>query len=70
MDRIAKLLAYGQSCWMDDSTRRMIESVDLACRVADGGLRGGITSNPTIFAKAVARSSDYGTSRGRPEATE
>ena len=48
MNRMAELINHGQSCWMDDLSRRMIASGDLARRVADEGLRG-ITSNPTIF---------------------
>ena len=58
MDRMAELMAHGQSCWMDDLTRHMITSGGLARRVADGGLRG-ITSNPTIFEKSVREGADY-----------
>lgn len=58
MNRTVELLAQGQSCWMDDLTRRMIDSGDLARRVAEEGLRG-ITSNPAIFEKAVAEGADY-----------
>ena len=47
MNPLKKLLAYGQSCWMDDLTRHMITSGELARRVADEDLRG-ITSNPAI----------------------
>ncbi|MGL3105863.1 transaldolase [Bradyrhizobium sp. BR 1432] len=58
MNRTIELLAQGQSCWMDDLTRRMINSGDLARRVGEEGLRG-ITSNPAIFEKAVAEGADY-----------
>src|SRR5919204_2079503 len=58
MDRMTELMAQGQSCWMDDLTRHMITSGGLARRVAEEGLRG-ITSNPTIFEKAVRRGADY-----------
>jgi transketolase len=58
MDRIAELMAHGQSCWMDDLTRRMIASGDLARRIAQQGLRG-ITSNPAIFEKAIRQGADY-----------
>jgi transketolase len=58
MNRMAELLAHGQSCWMDDLTRHMITSGGLARRVAAEGLRG-ITSNPTIFEKAVRESAEY-----------
>src|SRR5215471_5340077 len=58
MNRMADLINHGQSCWMDDLTRRMIATGDLARRVAEEGLRG-ITSNPAIFEKAVAHGADY-----------
>ncbi|WP_407148938.1 transaldolase [Bradyrhizobium sp. ORS 86] len=58
MNRTVELLAQGQSCWMDDLTRQMIRSGDLARRVGEEGLRG-ITSNPAIFEKAVAEGADY-----------
>lgn len=53
-----ELLAHGQSCWLDDLTRRMIESGELARRVADGELLG-ITSNPSTFAKSVKQGNGY-----------
>lgn len=57
MNRMIELGAHGQSCWMDDLTRRMIASGELAQWV-EQGLRG-ITSNPTIFEKAMAEGGDY-----------
>jgi transketolase len=58
MNRMAELLAQGQSCWMDDLTRGMVASGELARRVAEEGLRG-ITSNPAIFEKALTGGADY-----------
>jgi transaldolase len=58
MSSLAQLLQHGQSCWMDDLTRHMIESGSLARRVGEEGLRG-ITSNPTIFAEAIERGDGY-----------
>lgn len=58
MNRTVELLTQGQSCWMDDLTRRMIRSGDLTRRVTEEGLRG-ITSNPAIFEKAVAEGADH-----------
>jgi transaldolase/transaldolase/glucose-6-phosphate isomerase len=43
---------FGQSPWVDSIDRDMIESGALAAMI-DEGIRG-LTSNPTIFAKAVA----------------
>jgi len=47
----------GQSPWIDNLTRTGLRSGHLARLVADG-VRG-LTSNPTIFQKAIAGSSDY-----------
>ena len=47
----------GQSPWLDNLKRGYITSGELTQRVEDG-IRG-ITSNPTIFAKAIEGSPDY-----------
>ena len=47
----------GQSPWLDNLKRGYITSGELRQRV-DAGIRG-ITSNPTIFAKAIEGASDY-----------
>jgi len=57
MNQMIELAARGQSCWMDDLTRRMTTSGELARRVSEG-VRG-ITSNPAIFEKAMAEGGDY-----------
>jgi transaldolase len=54
---LAKLRALGQSVWMDSISRGMIERGELKARI-DAGLQG-MTSNPTIFEKAIGHSSDY-----------
>ncbi|MDQ3997399.1 MAG: transaldolase [Gemmatimonadota bacterium] len=51
------LLALGQSVWLDDLRRGMTRSGELAEMVVDG-LRG-MTSNPTIFERAITGSFDY-----------
>jgi transaldolase len=48
----------GQSPWYDYITRELIASGRLARLIAEDGLRG-MTSNPTIFQKAVASGTDY-----------
>jgi transketolase len=58
MERTVALMAHGQSCWMDDLTREMLTSGELGQRVAKQGLRG-ITSNPSIFEKALRHGADY-----------
>ncbi len=48
----------GQSIWMDFIRREMIVSGELARRISDDGI-SGVTSNPSIFEKAIAGSHDY-----------
>jgi len=56
--RIDALLAAGQSIWQDDITRGMLTGGELRRMVDEVGIRG-LTSNPTIFEKAIAGGSDY-----------
>jgi transaldolase/glucose-6-phosphate isomerase len=53
-----QLLDLGQSIWLDNIRRSMLTSGSLAKMVDDGWITG-MTSNPTIFEKAIASSSDY-----------
>ena len=48
---------YGQSPWLDNLTRGDVTGGRLH-RLADDGIRG-VTSNPTIIAKAISGSADY-----------
>jgi transaldolase len=52
-----KLQGLGQSVWLDNLSRSLLNSGRLAGWIADGVT--GITSNPTIFQKALAGSRDY-----------
>lgn len=54
---LLELKAHGQSVWLDYIRRNLITSGELK-RLVEEGL-GGLTSNPTIFDKAIAGSSDY-----------
>ncbi len=54
---IKELKRLGQSLWLDNIRRQLITSGELA-RLRDGGI-SGVTSNPTIFEKAVSGSTDY-----------
>jgi transaldolase/glucose-6-phosphate isomerase len=58
MSTLTELLNYGQSYWLDNLTREMIKNGKLKNRVAKQGLRG-ITSNPSIFNKAITSGKDY-----------
>ena len=58
MTRLQDLYAQqGQSPWIDNLTRASVREGGLRRRVS-GGVRG-VTSNPTIFQKAMAGSADY-----------
>src|SRR5678815_2037934 len=52
------LNVFGQSVWLDYIRRTLITSGELGRLIDDDGLRG-VTSNPSIFEKAIAGSSDY-----------
>ena len=52
------LSGLGQSIWLDNIERGMLQSGELARMVRDEGLKG-ITSNPTIFQKAITGSPIY-----------
>ena len=52
------LYPVGQSVWLDNISRRLITSGELDRLIRDDGLRG-VTSNPTIFQKAIGGSTDY-----------
>src|SRR5216684_1955764 len=54
---IRELKKIGQSLWLDNIRRQLITSGELA-RLRDEGI-SGVTSNPTIFEKAVSGSDDY-----------
>ncbi|WP_455280188.1 bifunctional transaldolase/phosoglucose isomerase [[Eubacterium] cellulosolvens] len=58
MNPLRELQKYGQSFWLDYIRRSLITSGELQRLVEEDGLRG-VTSNPTIFQKAIAGSSDY-----------
>jgi transaldolase len=55
---LVRLGQLGQSPWYDFITRDLVTSGELARLIAEDGLRG-MTTNPTIFEKAVAGSDLY-----------
>jgi transaldolase len=55
-----KLHDAGQSLWIDDITRDMLDSGTLK-RYIDEFSVTGLTSNPTIFDKAISKSTSYDT---------
>lgn len=50
----------GQSLWLDNITRRLLDDGTLATYIADLSVTG-LTSNPTIFEHAIGRGNDYDT---------
>lgn len=55
---IKQLVNEGQSIWQDDISRQIIEDGSLKAAIEETGIRG-VTSNPTIFQKAIAGSDTY-----------
>src|SRR5215510_4683932 len=55
---IEKLTSLGQSLWYDNIQRKLLENGELKAMIQRGDIRG-VTSNPTIFNNAIAKSSDY-----------
>jgi transaldolase/glucose-6-phosphate isomerase len=58
MNALQELHEHGQSYWLDNLTRDLIKSGELARRVREEGLRG-VTSNPAIFDKAISKGDAY-----------
>jgi len=60
---IREVQKFGQSIWYDNIRRGLITSGELQDMVENDGLLG-VTSNPAIFEKALAGSTDYDTATG------
>jgi transaldolase / glucose-6-phosphate isomerase len=52
------LQEYGQSVWLDFVSRELLKSGGLRTLIEEDGLRG-VTSNPSIFEKAIGHGDDY-----------
>lgn len=55
---LAQLARTGQSVWYDQMERKLVSSGKLQQMIDEDDLRG-LTSNPTIFEKAIGGSEDY-----------
>ena len=55
---IQELHALGQSIWYDNISRRLLENGELKQMIEKGDIRG-MTSNPSIFQNAIAKTNDY-----------
>ena len=58
MKPLQELRRFGQSVWLDYVRRGLVQSGELK-RLIDEFAVSGITSNPTIFNKAISGSTDY-----------
>ncbi|MCU4161120.1 bifunctional transaldolase/phosoglucose isomerase [Acidiphilium sp. AL] len=59
MNALKQLAETGQAPWLDFVQRHLIQQGDLKTLIERDGLKG-VTSNPSIFEKAIAGSKDYG----------
>lgn len=57
-NHLLEISTFGQSIWMDNLSRDLIESGELKQMTQDQGIRG-ITSNPAIFEKAISGNATY-----------
>jgi transaldolase/glucose-6-phosphate isomerase len=57
-DSIKKLTALGQSLWYDNIQRKLLVNGELKAMIERGDIRG-VTSNPSIFQNAIAKTNDY-----------
>jgi transaldolase / glucose-6-phosphate isomerase len=55
---LTQLQTFGQSIWLDYIRRDLLKGGELQRLITEDGLRG-MTSNPTIFEKAIAGSTQY-----------
>lgn len=58
LNPLGRLEKYGQSVWLDYLRRSLISSGELRRLVNEDGLKG-VTTNPSIFEKAITGSADY-----------
>ena len=58
MNPLRQLREHGQSVWLDTIRRNMVTEGELQRLIEEDDLRG-VTSNPTIFEKAVSAGTDY-----------
>lgn len=58
MSRIAAIARLGQQIWLDNLTRQLLDSGELARWIADDAI-AGLTSNPAIFYNAIRNDPAY-----------
>ena len=55
---LSQLSDFGQSFWYDNIQRHLLQNGDMQKMIDEDDMRG-VTSNPSIFEKAIANSNDY-----------
>jgi transaldolase len=58
VNHVLEIKDFGQSIWMDNLSRNLIQSGELKDWIENQGVRG-VTSNPAIFEKAIAGNAIY-----------
>jgi transaldolase len=58
VNRLHEIEALGQAIWLDNISRQLLDDGDLRRIVEEDGI-SGVTSNPTIFEKAIGHSDRY-----------
>lgn len=58
MNRVRQIHDLGQSIWLDFFDRKIMDTGELEKLIAEDGV-AGVTSNPSIFEKAIRNSDDY-----------
>jgi transaldolase len=58
MNRLREIEALGQAIWIDNLNRELLDEGILSRLIEDDGI-SGVTSNPTIFEKAMGHSDRY-----------
>lgn len=57
-NKVKSIHNFGQSIWLDFFDRKIMDSGELKKLIDEDGI-SGVTSNPSIFEKAITSSSDY-----------
>ena len=60
MNPLVDIRRFDQSLWLDFISRKVLQDGELKKRIDEDALRG-VTSNPSIFEKAIGGSADYDT---------
>lgn len=58
MNKLVELSKLGQSIWYDNIERKLLKSGEMKRLISENAV-SGVTSNPSIFEKAITSSTDY-----------